>query len=448
MLIKIKNMIKTIRVIYVLIAYLVFFVASSVAIFFAFGYTYNFSKNTVEKRSVLFVKSYPKNADILLNGIINRKKTPARITYLNPNIYNIEVAKEGYYSWNKQFLIKPNQTVFIEDISLFFKQPKSEILLQGDFKEISISPDLNKIIFINNTDKSLNVFDSTTERSTQIGQNMNDVLNIIWSSDSKKILLQFKDKNLIAHYDFLNSAMLDLKDLITVNTKQISWDKYDSNLLYVVDEKNNTYSLDISTQKITKLEFFNVLTIKAESDKIYYVQKRDNKNYFHVYDKKEKIDKEIFELNASDAFEFLLQNKDYICLFDKSNEKLYLIDPNLNTYLFKTFDNIVSINWDLYNRLLLIQKDFEISIYDVLQNQEILINRFSEPVKNVFWHKNNNHIFYGLGDKLYISEIDIRDKKNVFYLENIYSSDKISSNRKGNILYHITSSGIVKDTIQ
>lgn len=441
-------MIKIIRKVYVILAFLIFFVASGIAIFFSQGYTYNFSKHEVEKRSVLYVKSYPKGADIYLNGALNTKKTPAQIAYLKPDIYKIEVKKAEYQSWEKQLLVRPNQTIFVEDISLFYENPKHETLKQGTFKEISMSPSRDKILFLDTKDNTLFAFDVETEKIEEAGKDMGNITNVIWSPDGQKILLQFKNKSLIAYYDFLSTPKLELNDHVKFQTKQIVWDKNNSDLLYIIDTKNKIYKFDLSNKKLEGLNFTNVLAIKPEGNNIYYISQENSNTYFHAFNANDKEDKKVFQLSDFGNYEFLLPYKDYFCLLDKTNKKLYLIDPGLNNYLQKSFDNVVSVQWDLYNRLLLLQKTSEISIYDVSTNEEVLINRFSESIKNAFWHKNNNHIFYQLQNNLYVSETDTRDKKNIYELKDVSPSQYILPNKKGNILYHITSSGLVKDTIQ
>ncbi len=53
-----------IRKVYLIIVLLIFFLASIFFILLASGYNYNFLKNKFEKTSVLYIKSYPRNATI------------------------------------------------------------------------------------------------------------------------------------------------------------------------------------------------------------------------------------------------------------------------------------------------------------------------------------------------------------------------------------------------
>jgi len=118
-----------------ILAVLIFLLASVFFILLALGYNYNFSKNKFEKTSILYLKSYPRGSSIFLNNEKYSEDTPTEITHLKPDLYNIRVEKENYQNWEKQFLIKPEQTVFVEDISLFYK---SQFPIWGIFSIISI----------------------------------------------------------------------------------------------------------------------------------------------------------------------------------------------------------------------------------------------------------------------------------------------------------------------
>jgi hypothetical protein len=247
--------------------------------------------------------------------------------------------------------------------------------------------------------------------------------------------------------------MLNIGDYIKFRPKDFFWDKFDANILYMLDDDNNTYRFELSSKKFQRLNIADVVSIKPEGDKVYYISRfkdkgADTKMLLNFINLKDGKIETIYNFDTLGDMDFILTNKDYFCIFNKNNKRLYVIDPNIPNYLIKSFDNVNGASWDIYNRILLIYGDFEISIYDIITNEFTLINRFSEKIKNVFWHKNNNHIFYTMNDKLFVVEIDYRDQKNFFELQNISPSDIFFSNKRGDILYDITPSCIEKNIIQ
>ncbi len=444
---------KTIRKFYTIFAFVVFFISLFVVIFLAMGYSYNFAKKSVEKRSVLYIKSYPRGAEVYLNDNLYKQRTPTQINFLKPDLYNIEIRKEKYQSWKKKMLIKANETVFIENVSLFLSEVTKTIIKQGDFSLLSYSPDKSKFLSYDNKNKALFIFNVDQENYSSLYTPIKDIVSSLWSNDSSITLIQTKKQNLIVYSDYLNSPMLDIGDYVKFKIKDFFWDKFDSNLLYFLDEKNNAYKFELSTKKVQQLNISSVITLKPEGEKIYYISRFKDKDAnmkmsLNLISLKDEKIETVYNFDTLGEMEFILTNRDYFCVLNKNNKRLYVIDPNTPNYLIKSFENVNGASWDIYNRILLVYGDFEISIYDVITNEFALINRSSEKIKTAFWHKNNNHILYAMDDKLFVVEIDYRDQKNVFELKNIDSSGVFFPNKKGDILYYITLNGIEKSVIQ
>lgn len=452
-----------VRRIYLVLIVVIFFTVSVFLISLALGYKYNFLKHKFEKTSILYIKSYPKDASIFLNDKKYSNSTPARITHLKPDLYNIKVSKDTYQTWEKQLLIRPDESVFIEDISLFLQKPESELLKSGNFKELSISPDREKFLFYDKDNNELDFFNISDNQVIPIEKNIGNIEDNIWSPDNKKILLKInestdflpvkysklnQDGEYFVSFTFLNSPILRLSDYIKFNIKNCVWDKFDSNLLYLTDSSLNLYSFDVDKKALKLMNIKNVLAIKPEKSKIFYTFIEGNTTYLYVFDIEKNEKQKILSFENNDNYEFLSPYRDYFCLFDTNLKVLHLIDPNLNNSLVKTFYDVDSADWDLYNRILLLKNDYEISYYDTKIDEQNIINRFSTKISNAFWHRNNNHIFYSMDDKLYVIEMDNRDKKNVFDLSTVKFSNIFLANKKGNILYHITPDGLIKDTIQ
>ncbi len=433
-----------IRNTYFVIAVLVFLSASTFFVLLASGYNYNFLKNKFEKTSVLYVKSYPRNANIFLNDKLYKKLTPTEIIHLKPNLYDIKIEKEEYQKWEKQFLVKPEQTVFVEEVSLFYKTPKVSILEKGNFENLSISPDEQNLLFYDLENSELNIFNLAEKKIINIEENIDEIESSFWSSDSQKVLLKIDNQYFIS-FIYFNEELFNLSEYISFSPKEIIWDKFNSNLIYLIANNGDLYSFDLNKKVLEATGITNVLAVKPEKDNIFYVANNGDNDSLYLWnnDKEEKF----LDLGVNLNYEFAWPYKDYFCLLD-SNNTLYLIDPNAEEYLVNKFYNVESSEWDLYNRTILLKNDFEMWSYDLPTKEEILINRFSKKIENVFWHNNNNHVFYIIDNKAYVIELDNRDRKNIYLLENIHGSDLFLANKKGNILYHITPSGLVESIIQ
>jgi len=429
-----------------LIAVLIFLLASSFFILLALGYNYDFSKNKFEKTSVLYLKSYPRRAHIFLNNEEYKNDTPTEITHLKPDLYNIRIEREEYQSWEKQFLIKPEQTVFVEDISLFYKVSQVSILKNGNFKEISISPNKENLLFYDLENKDLNIFNLTENKIINIESDINLIAEGWWSDDNQKILLK-SDNTYYISFVYFNNPLLVLNDYVNFSLKKIVWDKFDSNLLYLISENNQLFRFNLEKRNLEAIHVENVISVKPEKEKLFYISAEEENDVFYVLNLNRGEKQKILDLGQAVSYEFRQPYNDFFCLLD-SDATLYLIDPNKEDYLMKKFYNVQDLKWDLYNRVLLLKNDFEIWSYDLITKEEFLINRFSKKIEDIFWHRNNNHIFYILEGELYVIELDNRDKRNFYDLKNIYNSKLFLANKRGNILYHITPSGLIQSIIQ
>ena len=435
-----------IRNTYFVIAVLIFFSASAFFVLLASGYNYNFLKNKFEKTSVLYLKSYPKSANIFLNDKLYKKLTPTEIIHLKPSLYNIKIEKEEYQKWEKQFLVKPEQTVFVEEVSLFYKTPKVSILENGNFKNLSISPDEQNLLFYDLENRELNIFSLLEKRIINIEKDIDEIESTLWSSDDQKVLLEINGQYYIS-FIYFNEELLNLSKYINFSPKEIVWDKFDSNLIYLIADNGNLYKFDLNKKILENTKITNVLAVKPEKDNIFYVTNNSEGDGLYLWDSEELEGEKFLDLGSNLDYEFTLTYKDYFCLLT-DNGTLYLIDPNAENYLINKFYNVESLEWDLYNRTLLLKNDFEMWSYDLVSGYEVLINRFSRHIDNIFWHKNNNHIFYAIDNKVHVIELDNRDRKNIYLLDNIHGSDLFLANKKGNILYYITPSGLVESIIQ
>ncbi len=428
-------------------AILLFISASMFFIFISFGYKYNFSKNKFEKTAVLYLKSYPKGADVFMNSKKYKDSTPVQINYLKPDAYKIEVLKDKYQKWEKQIVIKAEETVFLENISLFFADSEKSVFKQGVFEEISISPNKEMLLFYDNQNKELNIFDMKSENVSLIEKDISSVEYSLWSSDNQKLLLKSNNKYFIS-FPNLNKTILDLSSYLNFKAKSFAWDKFKPELLYIIDVGGNVYKFNVLDNKLEAVGLKNILALKPEGDKIFYIQTQKNQTIFGLFDKNSKQVPDFVGIPYSEKYEFLEPYRDYLCLLDSNAHKLYLIDPNEDNYLVKTFSSVDEASWDLYNRTLLLKNNFEIWSYDVNLDKEEIINRLSSNVDVAFWHRNNNHIFYLSNNDLKVLELDSRWSRNEFLISKDFTSKHVLANRRGNILYYITKDGLIKNTIQ
>jgi len=75
---------------------LLFFIVTPLLILYASGFRYNFDIGMIEKTGAFYIKSYPRNAEIYINDLKSKHKTPKQITNLAPGTYTLKITKNNY----------------------------------------------------------------------------------------------------------------------------------------------------------------------------------------------------------------------------------------------------------------------------------------------------------------------------------------------------------------
>lgn len=90
-------------------------------LYYAEGYRLNWKNFKLAKTGVIYLSSYPKGADVYLDGLMEEKKTPYSKSLL-PGFYYVVVKKSGYQDWSASFRINAGFVASYKSIVLFKNQ--------------------------------------------------------------------------------------------------------------------------------------------------------------------------------------------------------------------------------------------------------------------------------------------------------------------------------------
>lgn len=119
-------------------------IASLFVSYYARGYRLNLKTLRFQPNGILVIKSEPDGASVIINGEL-RTATNATLS-LSPGNYDIEVKKDGFFSWSKRLTIE-KEVVTQAGISLFKNVPSLSPVTYSGAKEPAISADGTKIAF-------------------------------------------------------------------------------------------------------------------------------------------------------------------------------------------------------------------------------------------------------------------------------------------------------------
>lgn len=424
-----------------------FLILSPLVILYTMGYRYNLSKGRVQKTGILKITTIPKGAQIILNGqTYEKSNTPAKIEYVLPGDYEIQIKKDGYFDWQKKLAVLENGTTFAEKIILW-KKSEAEPLLASSSQSFLVAPDKNNFISL---DKNGNIW-LTDINSGLLGEFSGGKTAIIstlknqplanldsFSPSGRYVLIKTK-KNNIEEYFLLDTILKENKKLPGNNYASLKWDD-SSDKLYAYNKKN-LLELDLKNYKekilITDFKiddfFISGKTLYSINNQILTEQSLDGANIKDLK-KVSCIICQLKNIKAGKAF-----------IFDSGMNLLTIID--LNSPLKNIEIAADRFDW-LNNNSLLLYNNYELYILEISKNQPDLITRLGTPIKYAIWHPDGRHLFFSTDDKIKIIELDNRELRNIIELKAV-PADWLVLDRAGNNLYYsLDKEGIFKLNIQ
>jgi hypothetical protein len=187
------------------------------AIRFAQGYRFSMKEKKVSGTGLLVVNSFPKGASVFIND----KLTTATDDTLNlpPGDYQIKIVKDGFISWEKKIKLE-KELVSQTNAHLFPAVPDLKGLTFAGALNLTPSPDGQKIAFSvasasARLKNGLWVLDLTSspfssQQARQISQSSGifdfTKAQLVWSPDSKSLLVKKETDTLLLEADHLNET--------------------------------------------------------------------------------------------------------------------------------------------------------------------------------------------------------------------------------------------------
>lgn len=133
-----------IRVIAFVIGILIVGIVGTFFAFYARGYRFNTQTLNFKPNGILVIKSEPDGASVFINGEL-KTATNATIS-LSPGVYDVEVRRDGYFSWYKRLTID-KEIVTQATVSLFRNVPSLSPTTFSGASNPVMSPDGGKIAY-------------------------------------------------------------------------------------------------------------------------------------------------------------------------------------------------------------------------------------------------------------------------------------------------------------
>ena len=382
--IKKKSMKRKSRKIIFYASLLIFIIAGPLIVVYNYGYRVDFENKTISAVGGISIITRPKGTKLFINDNLYKEKGAYSLSpnffvqNLIPKKYKFTVAKDGYWSWEKTFQIRPREITKAELIVLFEKNPLKEIFFENS-GDIYQSDSERKIAFIEKIDDAKKNFviidlENPNESSflrMEISYIENPVI-ISWNSSENKIII-FDTSN--KKYFIANTAeknIFPLPDNLFFNNEPLllknpRFNNVDNDNIFFADN-GKLYKYNPGTKELDKL-IDDVMSWSFINDTVFYI-----KNNGFLYKNNSLFTEETGY--SSSQIPFFVKNQEYkiissrtsfsgeqyIAVLELEKSKRFFMINNGGYFDFidQGVKNII-FSWDL--KKILLKKDHELEIF-------------------------------------------------------------------------------------
>lgn len=449
------------------ILFVIFWLVSAIIIGYAFGYRFSFEKGIFIYAGSISIKTTPQAINVYLDGVLTPSGTLSRlnssyhINGIKPGEYLLEIKSPDYQTWSKKISVHSGIATEFWNIVLVKNSYPREDYDSVGIQKFFISPRKNLAAFSQQVENNflVKIFDPNTLETSQVFSSENYVFtndkkeNIEWSPQADRLIIPAL-KNEEKNYFIVMINTKETLDLRSIageksNLSHVRWDpKNKGTLFYMSDD--NLYRMDIEAPQDKKIIAEHIASYDLSPKSLFYFQLPEGivyKTSFDALETPQQITKSAPDDMSDPTYQIIVYDEDRIVFLNNKNNNLYIFNNGKeNTYFNKLSSDALGSQFSDDGKKLLYWTPNEISTYFVrkwevpparTENENMSITRMVDPIQNVQWISDYEHILFTNNNKVKLIEIDNRDHRNMMdVLElNDNSSILVSSFTDGKLYY-------------
>ncbi len=366
--------IRTRRTIFYLLV-CIFFVASTLLIFYSNGWRFDFETKRIDKLGGLYFEATPGDLTLKVEKTSYQMKSgflknTLLIDKLFPKTYAVEISRMGYQSWYKRFIVHPSLVKAVYPIVLVPTQPTLQLFAQ---KVIDIWPGSKYTIF-KDQQKQLHLNNQIIS-----GDHVLD-----WSPNGTSALLANKTNQTLSLLDinFLNAttttpiALSGLRADEKISTA--IFDPTDSTYLLIATNRN-LYHFNLEQSLLTRMDQGVIQKLTRNDQAVFWFNQKWQSfpNEFH----------------NRDVIMQILEQSDFA-----HAQVMFQVSPDQKKIALLNLDNPTRIH------ILFLEED---AIFQKKTGELYTFTLpFSTETPQYTWHSNSSYLFLQTHNQLQLTEID------------------------------------------
>ncbi len=440
-----------------------FFATSSLLILYSFGYTFNTERGVFVYAGSITIKSNPQDIDVEINDAsvakkLSRINNSFHINRIRPDEYIVKVTAPGFNTWSKKVTIRSGISTEFWNVMLTrqnYDRTGYEISSVSDFF-IAPSKELAAVVRSENGRLAISIVDTGDKTNQEIFSSEEYAFtddkqeNIEWSPNSEKIIVPLQKGSDKSYFilDLETKEALSLEDLAeTSKISNVRWDSENKNVIYYMS-KRDLYRLDTQNPKEKKIIAQQISSYDISGEFIYYFQLPNG----IVFQTNLDGTMEPLQITTSapsemvdSSYRIIVYDKEKIAMRNKSNQLFIFNKGDKDEYFQKLLDDAVGLQFSNDGKKMLFWNNREIYAYFTRdwetqpyrnENEILSVTRYSQPLSNIQWSNDYEHVIFSVGGQIKISELDQRDNNNIFDIVSLSQGEsKVVSNFSEDRIY-------------
>ncbi len=423
-----------------------FSITAPIIVLYARGYRFSLKQGVFVYSGTIIFKSNPATVNMELNNQLieskrlNRINNSFNISGLIPDDYDIRISADGFQTWSKKADIHSGLASEFWNVILArnsYEKTDNQAFGAGKF---FISPKNNFIAYVTDSETGisvnlLNIRNETTEKTFNFaGSKFIDDFkkeNIEWSPEESFLSLPVKSNSETAEnaadyfiVDLDSDSYFNLNSFLKRDgIANVRWDPKEKGSLFFLSQ-NNLYRVNITDQNSISEIASDVTSYDLSESGVYYSQLPNNLVYKRSLDGQSdpvQITNEFFNDDNQSIEKIIIYDDSRMALMSE-NKRLYIFNKGeQGTYFKKLGDHVEGVQFSNDGKKLLFWCPDRISVYFTRnwnvqpirsEDETQMITRYSEPISNIQWFNDYEHIIFSTGRWVKIIELDPRDHRN------------------------------------
>jgi hypothetical protein len=444
-----------------------FWLTCALIIGYAFGYRFNFQRGVFVYGGSITIKSTPQDADVYIDNVLysskklNRLNNSYHIDGIAPGSYTLEVKSPGYATWSKAISVHSGISTEFWNVILAKSSYQQTKYDTSGVQRFFIDPrknttavaqkvgDIFSVNIVTAADKtSLNVFSANDYSFTS-----NNKENIEWTPQADKLIIPaIRNDSGKEDYFIVDVATKEtqkLQDLVNVSdASHVRWDPKTQNALFYMSQ-GNLFRVNLDSPDQIQQIAQNISGYDLTSNGLYYFQLPEGIVYKTSFDGSAtptQITRTSPDMTDPN-YQIIIYDDDRITFLNPSGD-LYVYNIGEKDDYFEQLSNsALGSQFSDDGKKLLYWTNHQVAAYflrdwqvqPVRNENDILpVTQLVDPITNVQWSRDYEHVLLTVDNKLKLIELDQRDHRNIMDIASLNSPNAVVVNNNADGLIYIS----------